>query len=94
MIFNWVILFYDWLFKRRPIIHVAITNDNGQYEKIKANFKTSQVPRAGDMIYLNFGGPYYLVNRVIHDIGGARHIIWVVVNNLEITIVDSDKEKN
>jgi len=79
MLFNWFISLYNWVFKRYPIVNIVLVDDNGKQSVLKSNFKSKRIPSAGEILYFNETGPYYIVEKVIHYIG-VRHIIYIEVS--------------
>ena len=83
MLFKFVINIVFWFLKSRPIVRIAMLNSSMQYDILKKNFKSKRIPEDGDILYFKESGPFYVVNRIMHHIGG-RHIIWVIVSEMEM----------
>jgi hypothetical protein len=67
----------------KPIITFAIAGKDGNHETLKVRFKSKLIPNEGDIVYFNYNGPYYSVDRVFHHIQ-LRHHIFIMVKPLEM----------
>jgi hypothetical protein len=93
MLFKWIIVLYNWLFKHKPIVTFIVVSENGEQQIIKHRFKSIRIPNEDEILYFNEDGPYYLTNRVVHFISD-RHYIWVMLKPFAFNPLGQKAEKN
>jgi len=58
-------------------VYTRIHIINTKNEVLRHDVKIKFIPRVGDLIYFEEGGPYFSVMKVVHHIQ-IRHEIWIV----------------
>ena len=93
MLFKWVVVLYNWLLRAKPRVAIALADEEGNHQIIVKRFKTKSLPKQDDLMFFQEEGPYFLVDRVLHNVG-LRHSIWIILKPFTDSKLEIKDEKN